>query len=460
MPRAVKETAKEAAPRKLRCKISGNASAPLPENPSSENATGRILRPRKARRTPWEQAPSPPRKRGRPSDESDGNAAASKRHKETHEAPLPGVERDTRDGVRGVTPVATPEREGSQIPNLQKELTNAQERVRVAEAKLAKAEKKIRQLQGRTERLDESLKNEKVRSHVSELRRQDAVFRLEQHIENAKMPSVIFGEDVEASMKDLFGGKLASWAVDSFEEIDIATIVSELEVLDEDPAFRGLFSFDCFNVSISEALKSLGGPAFFEALVASTLAERFFDNPFFACPPLMRDALTDVRDQIAKTDLPAACKWTADTVAQIATSDKIGVERYLEGFAETLNRYLRTVINKNDYLPADNIEALERRLRAVVREAAELALKWHSHEQKFGVFKTPGKAFWEEGLEGNCVPYRRDLEEVRRVGAWEVVATIRPGFVIYTSPVHGRRLSVPGVWTKAILALRQVVEAG
>ncbi|KAF3112696.1 hypothetical protein TWF102_004095 [Orbilia oligospora] len=453
MPRPAKNVAKkEAALPRATGNGSGNASVPQPEIPPSGNVAGRILRPRKAKRTPWEQAPAPSKKRGRQSAEADQNATSVKRRKPNPKAALPNAE------AGDLEPAAASEHE-AQTAGLEERLARAEEGQAMSEAMMARTEKKIRQLEARIERLDASLKKEKKRGQLAELRRQDAVFRLEQHIEKAKMKSVIFGEDAERSSEVLFGGKVAGWAVDAFTDIDVSTLVSELEALGEDPGFQSFFSFGCFNVSITEALRSLQGPAFFEALVSSTLVEKFFDNPFFACPPLMRDALTAVRDKIAKTDLPAACKWTADTVAQIATSDKIGVENYRRGVAETLNRYMRVVISKNDYLTPGDIQGLEKLLDTIVQESAELALHWHSHEQKFGVFKTPGEVLWGEELETFCVPHGRELEEVRGPGAWKVVATVRPGFVFYTSPVDARRLREPGVWTKARLAVREVVEA-
>ncbi|KAF3318983.1 hypothetical protein TWF173_005393 [Orbilia oligospora] len=451
MPRPAKNVAKkEAALPRATGNGSKNASVPQPEIPPSGNVAGRTLRPRKAKRTPWEQAPAPSKKRGRQSAEADQNATSVKRRKSNPKAALPNDEGE-------IEPAAAPEHE-AQTAGLEERLARAEEGAAMSEAMLARAEKKIRQLEARIQRLDASLKNEKKRGQLAELCRQDAVFRLEQNIEKAKVKSVIFGEDAERSSEVLFGGNIAGWAVDAFTDIDVFTLVSELEALGEDPGFQSFFSLGCFNASITEALRSLQGPAFFEALVSSTLVEKFFDNPFFACPPLMRDALTAVRDKIAETDLPAACKWTADTVAQIATSDKIGVENYRRGVAETLSRYMRVVIDKNDYLTPGDVQGLEKLLDTIVQESAELALHWHSHEQKFGVFKTPGEVLWREELEKFCVPHGRELEEVRGPGAWKVVATVRPGFVFYTSPVDARRLKEPGVWTKARLAVREVVE--
>ncbi|KAK6518319.1 hypothetical protein TWF506_005479 [Arthrobotrys conoides] len=450
MPRPAKNTTKKGA---VASNGSGNASVPPPEiPPSGYIVAGRTLRPRKAKRTPWEEAPVSSKKRGRGSAEADQNATAAKRRKPNQKAALPNVEDNPEP--------ATASEHEAQTATLKEQLARAEERAVMAESMLAKAEMKIKKLEKQSQKLAADLKTEKERSRRAELRQKDAEFRLEQHIDKAKMISAIFGEDVERSMEALFGGKVTGWAIDAFTDIDVPTLVSELLVLEQDPDFRSFFSFGCFNVSTREALESLQGPAFFEALVTSTIVEKFFDNPFFACPPLMRDALTAVRDKIAETDQPAACKWTANTVAQIATSDKIGVENYRRGVAETLNRFMRVVISQNDYLTPGDIQGLEKRLDTIVQESAELALQWHHHEQKFGVFKTPGDALWGEELVNFCVPHGRELEEVRESGPWKVVATVRPGFVVYTSPVDARRLREPYALTKARLALQEVAEAG
>ncbi|RVD85382.1 uncharacterized protein DFL_003706 [Arthrobotrys flagrans] len=279
--------------------------------------------------------------------------ASRQRREPNSKAVLPVVQESTLNHSNGANSATASEYE-TQIAKLQEQLAEAEERAMVSEAKLAKAEKKNRELLACAERLEASFKNEKKWSQLRELCRQGVVFRLQQHIENTKMKSVIFSKDAQRSTKALFGDKPASWAIDA-SEIDVATLVSGLEVLEQGPAFREFFSFGCFNVSTGEALRPLRGPAFFEALVASTIVEKLFDNPFSACPPPTRDALTAVREEIAETDLPAVCKWTADTVAQLSMSDKIGVEDYRRGAVDTLNRYMRVVINKNDYLLPEGI---------------------------------------------------------------------------------------------------------
>ncbi|KAK6532393.1 hypothetical protein TWF281_006582 [Arthrobotrys megalospora] len=401
----------------------------------------------------------------------------------------------------------------SQLSKLQDELNKAKERARASETELAKAEKKlehalkslqqqqqerlqaeranndiprthggnnqllsenkteIRILQRQNQALQADLKAEKRRNEELETQQSDTEAQLERYrvrvreyeFEATRRGPVLLDTDVRENIELLFGQRLRTWTRSAISGLGKDTIMSMLGILEQNPAVRHFFSFDSFNSSARFVLESVTGPAFFEILISSTLISKLFDNPFFLCPPEMGDGLRAFREMMEQSDLPAACEWTAKTVALLESSGQVNIESFQQSFAETLNGYMRMFMDENKRLNPQRIAENERILAGIVRDCAHLALGWHKYKVKVGpINKRSWEALtdsplWQKRYQEFCVPHKGDIEDIDEGKNFEILAIVTPGFVKYTDP-DGCRLDKPHILIEATAAVREFTE--
>ncbi|KAF3910363.1 hypothetical protein ABW20_dc0100509 [Dactylellina cionopaga] len=293
--------------------------------------------------------------------------------------------------------------------------------------------------------------------------------------EATRKSTVLLDEDAQKEIESIFGQRIRTWARLSFRGLKKEIIIPIIELINESGRFNNVLYFSCFIAPIPLVLDKIGPVAFFEALVASTLTNKFFRDPFFLCNPGFRDNLMTLRDSANTIDQEAVCHWTSRTVGllehlaglreQMSLSmDQLLAREFPSDFGETLAGYMECFMQQNKKLDETKIQDSKNKLIGIVQDCVKLALDWHKREMSFGLIDIISLGINDntiiqdrqqdrQNLNAYCTIHKGTDEDAGLRGhTMKVLGIITPGFTKLTDP-EGRCLANPIIWSKAVIAL-------